>query len=269
MFGPFAGGVEGGSGTPSDNFRRALALNYVVVARAEHEFIGDDFRPIISVTNGDSRVDEAGRFVVEMQAVRADYAVEDFGLEGVHVVLAESNGVLTGKTFFDHLFIVEHLVAGVLAACGPGKFSGSAEGGEAVGKSVVQRAHEEVHHGVRLEASAREVDLFFRVDFKSAAAHGVVGVDAEELKVENQALGDVRFLNAEAAFVAAKSVGDVRSEDFAKGILGAIEDADVVSVTELEKRRSAQHAELRVLRQTERADLTIWGQFSTERIGIR
>jgi len=138
LFGSFAGGVEGGGGTPSDNFRGALALNYVVVARAEHEFVSNDFRPVISVTDCDSRVNGTGRFVVEMQAVRADYTVEDFGLEGVHVVLAESNGVLTGKTFFDHLFIVEHLVAGVLAACGPGKFSGSAERGEAVGKSVVQ-----------------------------------------------------------------------------------------------------------------------------------
>jgi len=122
---------------------------------------------------------------------------------------------------------------------------------------------------VRLEVAARKVNLFFRVDFKGAAAHGVIGIDAKELKVEDQALGDVRFLNAEAAFVAAESVGDVRGEDFAEGILRAIEDADMVSVTELEKRGSAQHAEPRVLRQTERADLTIWGQFSTERIGIR
>jgi len=82
------------------------------------------------------------------------------------------------------------------------------------------------------------------MDFESAGANGVVGIDAEEAEIEEQAAADVGFLSTEAVLAAPQSVGDVRREDLAKGIFVAVKDARVIAVLELEERRMPQHCRL-------------------------
>jgi hypothetical protein len=124
---------------------------------------------------------------------------------------------------------------------GPGEFAGGTEGGKTIVKSVIHRAHQHVHHDLRLELIVRQIDLIFSVDLQGAPTESVVGVDAEEAEVKDKPLGNVRFLGAEAALMPAESVGDVRSEDFAQSIFCAVKDAGVIAVVELEEGRMSQH----------------------------
>ena len=137
------------------------------------------------------------------------------------------------------------MIAVFVAAGGPGEFACGAQGGEAAGGGVFHRAKQHVHHGGGLETALREINFVLRVEFKGAAADGVVGIDAEKAEVVEQALIGFRFLRAKTALAVAQAFDDVGGENFPQSFFATVEEADVISILELEEKRLLQHNDSR------------------------
>lgn len=61
LLGFFAGFVEGRSDSPAENLGGFAAADDVVVVGRDHQFVGDDFRPVIAATDGNSGMESAGK----------------------------------------------------------------------------------------------------------------------------------------------------------------------------------------------------------------
>ena len=243
LFRTFVGAIEGRGDAPAENLGGPAALHDVVVVGPVDEFVGDDFGPEVAVANGNSGMKGTGFRRGEMDAMSVEHSLEGCGRELLHVVEAETDGTLSGKAFVDHLFVADEVIAFVVAVGGPGEFACGAQGGEAAGGGVFHGAKQHIHHGRGFETALREINLVLRVEFKSAAADGVVSIDTEKAEVVEQALVGIRFLCAKTALAVAQTFDDVGGEKFPQRVVGTVKEAGVVSVLEPEEKRLLQHSD--------------------------
>jgi hypothetical protein len=142
-----------------------------------------------------------------MQPMGGQHCLQHLGRKVLQGVLAKADGRLSGKTFFDHLFVPDDLLAFFFISRRPGKISGAPEAGKPILRASIDCLLQHPHHPVRFEPSVGEIYFFFAVDLQRAALDFLFWTEPQKSQVIEESFRDGAPLHTEAALALSKAIG--------------------------------------------------------------